>query len=153
MVALSADHGVVPIPEDMQKTGVDAGVLHLPEVQERIEKALEPLNYPKPAIARITGSDIYFVPGVYEKLKGDPAAMNAVIDAIKSVPGVADVYRAEQLGRPSRHAKSDARSDGRQLICLAAAEICFIVPKPYLADGWNSARKNALVRHGAWNAL
>jgi predicted AlkP superfamily pyrophosphatase or phosphodiesterase len=26
VVALSADHGVVPVPEDMQKTGVDAGV-------------------------------------------------------------------------------------------------------------------------------
>jgi len=45
VVALSADHGVVPIPEDMQKTGADAGLLHLPEVQERIEKALEPFNY------------------------------------------------------------------------------------------------------------
>src|SRR6266849_1788861 len=35
VVALSADHGVVPIPEDMQSTGADAGLLHLPEVQER----------------------------------------------------------------------------------------------------------------------
>ncbi len=41
VVALTADHGVVPIPEDMQSTGADAGVLHLPEVQERIEKALD----------------------------------------------------------------------------------------------------------------
>ena len=41
---------------------------------------MEALNYPKPAIARITGSDIYFVPGVYEKLKGERAAMNAVLD-------------------------------------------------------------------------
>src|SRR5882724_12303729 len=40
--ALSADHGVVPIPEDMQKTGADAGRLRIPEVQEKIEKALEP---------------------------------------------------------------------------------------------------------------
>src|SRR5439155_13349213 len=40
VVALSADHGVVPIPEDMQTTGADAGLLRLPELQERIEKAL-----------------------------------------------------------------------------------------------------------------
>src|SRR6202023_134240 len=53
VVALSADHGVVPIPEDMQTTGADAGVLHLPELQARIEKALEPFNYPQPAIPRI----------------------------------------------------------------------------------------------------
>jgi len=97
VVALSADHGVVPIPEDMQTTGADAGVLHLPEVQERIEKALEPFNYPKPAVARINGSDIYFVPGVYDKLKQDHAALQAVIDAALSQPGVAAVYTAEQL--------------------------------------------------------
>src|SRR6202022_1834165 len=60
VVALSADHGVVPIPEDMAKTGADAGVLHIPELQEKIEKALEPFNLPKPAIARITSGDLYF---------------------------------------------------------------------------------------------
>jgi predicted AlkP superfamily pyrophosphatase or phosphodiesterase len=135
VVALSADHGVVPVPEDMQKSGSDAGVLHLPDVQERIEKALEPLSYPKPAIARITGSDIYFVPGAYDRLRGDAPALNAVLDAIKSVPGVADVYRAEQIsGRPSTHnplleAMADSYYAGR-------SGDLFIVPKPYwLMDG------------------
>ncbi len=135
VVALSADHGVVPVPEDMQKTGADAGVLHLPDVQERIEKALEPLNYPKPAIARITGSDVYFVPGVYEKLKTDAAAMNAVLEAIKSAAGVAEVYRAEQVAdrpatqNPLRQAMADSYFPGR-------SGDLFIVPKPYwLMDG------------------
>ena len=97
VVALSADHGGAPIPEDLQKTGVDAGWLNLEEVKERIEKALEPLNYPKPAVADIGGSDVYFTPGTYDKLKADPAAMRAVMEAIESVPGVASVYRAEEL--------------------------------------------------------
>src|SRR5713101_3512140 len=97
VVALSADHGVVPIPEDMQSTGADAGLLHLPEVQERIEKALESFNYLKPAVARIAGSDVYFAPGVYEKLQADSNAMNAVLEAIRTAPGVAAVYRAEEL--------------------------------------------------------
>jgi predicted AlkP superfamily pyrophosphatase or phosphodiesterase len=135
VVALSADHGVVPVPEDMQKTGADAGVLHLPDVEERIEKALEALNYPKPAVARITGSDIYFIPGVYEKLKGEKAAMNAVLDAIKGAPGVAEVFRAEQLAdRPPTHnplleAMADSYMAGR-------SGDLFIVPKAYwLMDG------------------
>src|SRR5258708_1165792 len=93
VVALSADHGVVPIPEDMQKAGADAGVLHLPEVQERIEKALEPFNYAKPAVALMSGSDIYFAPGVYGKLQQDHAALQAVLDAPLAQPGVAAVYR------------------------------------------------------------
>jgi predicted AlkP superfamily pyrophosphatase or phosphodiesterase len=130
VVALSADHGVVPVPEDMEQTGVDAGVLHLPEVQERIEKALEPLNYPKPVLARITGSDIYFAPGVYDRLKSDPSAMSAVLDAIKSVPGVEGVYRAEELvDRPStqsplRRAMASSYFPGR-------SGDTFIVPKAY----------------------
>jgi predicted AlkP superfamily pyrophosphatase or phosphodiesterase len=98
VVALTADHGVAPIPADMQKTGVDAGVLGLPELQARIEMALEPLNYTKPAVARIAGNEIYFSEGIYERLKADPAAMKAVLDAISTMPGVAAVYRAEELG-------------------------------------------------------
>jgi predicted AlkP superfamily pyrophosphatase or phosphodiesterase len=135
VVALSADHGVVPVPEDMQKTGADAGVLHLPDVQERIEKALDPLNYPKPAVARITGSDIYFVPTVYDKLKGDAAALSALSDAIKSVPGVLQVYRADQLAdRPAtRSPLLEAMADS--YFPRRSGDL-FIVPKPYwLMDG------------------
>lgn len=97
VVALSADHGVAPIPAEMQKTGVDAGVLSLPELKERIEKTLEPFNYAKPAIARITGNDIYFAPGIYGQLKLDAAAMNAVLDAARTMPGVATVFRSEDV--------------------------------------------------------
>jgi len=86
VVALSADHGVVPIPEDMAKTGADAGVLHLPELQEKIEKSLEPFSYPKPAIARIAGSDVYFAPGLADRLNQDGTAMQAVSDAALSQP-------------------------------------------------------------------
>src|SRR5213079_2222888 len=97
VVALSADHGVVPIPEDMQTTGADAGLLRLPELRERIEKALAAFKYPKPAVASISGSDIYFAPGVYDKLQHDHAAMQAVLEAALAQPGVAAVYRAEEL--------------------------------------------------------
>jgi predicted AlkP superfamily pyrophosphatase or phosphodiesterase len=135
VVALSADHGVVPVPEDMQKAGFDAGVLHLPDVQERIEKALGPLHYAQPAVARITGSDVFFAAGVYEKLEADPPAMSAVLEAIRSAPGVAAVYRAEQLAdrpltrSPLLAALADSYFPGRSGDLL-------IVPKPYwLMDG------------------
>jgi predicted AlkP superfamily pyrophosphatase or phosphodiesterase len=135
VVALSADHGVVPIPEDMQKTGADAGVLHLPELQERIEKALEPLNYAKPAVARITGSDVYFVPGVYEKLQHDHAAMQAVLDAALAQAGVDAVYRAEELrGRPATQSPT-LRAMALSYFRGRSGDL-FILPKPYwLMDG------------------
>jgi predicted AlkP superfamily pyrophosphatase or phosphodiesterase len=103
VVALSADHGVAPIPIDMEKTGVEAGILSVPELKERIEKALEALSYPKPAVARMAGNDIYFSPGVAEKLRQDPAGMRAVRDAVLTMPGVAAIYSAEEVsaGNPS----------------------------------------------------
>jgi len=135
VVALTSDHGVVPIPEDMQTTGADAGVLHLPDVQERIEKALESFHYAKPAVARINGSDIYFAPGVYEKLKGDANAMSAVLDAIRTVPGVEAVYRAEELrDRPATQSPS-LRAFASSYFSGRSGDL-FILPKPYwLLDG------------------
>jgi predicted AlkP superfamily pyrophosphatase or phosphodiesterase len=130
VVALSADHGVVPVPEDMQKTGADAGVLSLVELHERMEKSLEPFNYGKPAIARISGSDVYFSPGVYERLKGDAAAMKAVVEAAMAQPGVAEIYRAEELAdrpatqSPLRRAMAASYFAGR-------SGDLFIVPKAY----------------------
>jgi Type I phosphodiesterase / nucleotide pyrophosphatase len=135
VVALSADHGVIPIPEDMQRTGADAGALRLAELQERMEQALEPFHLGKPAIARIGGLDIYFAPGVYEKLKQDPKAMDAAVAAALTQPGVADVFRAEQVqNRPASHSPTlNAFAHG---YFPGRSGDLFIVPKPYwLADG------------------
>jgi predicted AlkP superfamily pyrophosphatase or phosphodiesterase len=135
VVAFSADHGVVPIPEDMTKTGADAGILHVSELQEKIEKSLEPFNFPKPAVARIANSDLYFAPGVYDRMKDVGDALQAVSDAALSQPGVAAVYWAEEVqGRPAtqnpiRAAFADSYFAGR-------SGDLFIVPKPYwLVDG------------------
>jgi predicted AlkP superfamily pyrophosphatase or phosphodiesterase len=130
VVALSADHGVVPIPEDMQTTGADAGLLHLPELQERIEKALEPFHFANPAVAHTAGSDIYFAKGVYDKLQDDHAAMQAVIEAALSQPGVAAIYRAEELtDRPAT--QSPARRAFAVGYFPGRSGDLFIVPKPY----------------------
>src|SRR5229473_3513919 len=130
VVALSADHGVVPIPEDMQSTGADAGILHLPEVQERIEIALESLNYPKPTVARINGSDVYFAPDVYKKLQADSNAMSYVLVAIGTVPGVAAVCRAEELrDRPATPSPA-VRAFAYSYFPGRSGDL-FILPKPY----------------------
>jgi predicted AlkP superfamily pyrophosphatase or phosphodiesterase len=140
VVALSADHGVVPTPEDMRKTGADAGVLHVPEIQEKIERALQPFNYTKPAVARVASGDVYFSTGIYERLKADPAAMRAVLEGIRSVPGVADVYTAEELQEcpatqsPVRNAEAASYFPGR------SGDLMF-VPKPYYLVGSSPAGK------------
>jgi arylsulfatase A-like enzyme len=127
VIALSADHGVVPVPEDMLKTGADAGLLRLPELQTRVEKALELFHFTKP-IAAINGSDVYFAAGVYDKLKGDAPAMAAVMDAMLAQPGVLAVYRAEELRLPGNSALHDAFADG---YFPGRSGDLLIVPKPY----------------------
>jgi len=130
VVALSADHGVVPTPEDTKQAGVDAGELHIPDVQQKIEDALKTFNYTAPAVARIASADIYFSPGTYDKLKTDPSAMKAVLDAIRSVPGVADVYRADELtDRPAT--KSPIKSAEANSYFSGRSGDLVIVPKPY----------------------
>ncbi len=141
VVALTADHGVVPVPEDMAKTRVDASVLKVSELQERMENALEPFNYTKPAIARVAEGNVYFSPGIYGRLKQDPAALGAVVDAALTQPGVAAVYRAEDL--------SGAVSSSSQIRTALTLNYfpgrsgdLFIVPRPYwLVDGSPAGKK------------
>jgi predicted AlkP superfamily pyrophosphatase or phosphodiesterase len=130
VVALSADHGVAPVPEDMQRMGADAGRIRIPELQDRIENALEPFGYAKPAVARFANSDVYFSTGVYDKLKADPTAMRAVLDAVRGVAGVAEVYRAEELQGPMEPLDPIRTAEANSYFAGRSGDI-FIVPKPY----------------------
>lgn len=137
VVALSGDHGVVPIPEDMQKTGADAGWFKLAEVGPRIEKALQTYNYPKPSFAQITGSDVYLAPGVYERLRNDPAALRAVKESLEQNPGVATVYTADELrDRPAT--MSPLRAAAAAGFFPGRSGDLFVVPRPYWPIDYSS---------------
>jgi len=141
VTALSADHGVAPIPSDMQATGLATGVLSLPELQERIEKALEPFNYTRPAVARIAGNEVYFSEGIYSRLKTDPAAIKAVLDAISSMPGVAVAYRAEDLGNGTTPIAAARRAAVLSYFPGRSGDL-FVLQKPYwLIEGSPDGKK------------
>src|SRR5882757_6051581 len=143
VVALSADHGVAPIPVDLQRTGVDAGVLSLPELQARIEKALEPLNYTKPVIARMAGNEIYFSEGIYGRLKADPTAMKAVLKAISTMPGVAADYRAEDLGNGTTPIAQTRKAAVLSYFAGRSGDL-YVLQKPYwLLDSSPDGNKRA----------
>jgi predicted AlkP superfamily pyrophosphatase or phosphodiesterase len=135
VVALSADHGAVPVPEDMAKAGIDAGLLHVPDLQDKIEKALEPFNFAKPAIARVTSGDLYFAPAVYERIRDTASAMQAVTDAAMSVPGVASIYWSEDL-QNSPLSQDRIRAAVKTSFLATRSGDIYFVPKPYwLVDG------------------
>jgi predicted AlkP superfamily pyrophosphatase or phosphodiesterase len=149
VVALTGDHGVAPIPADMQKTGLDANVLSLAELQTRLEKALEPFNFAKPAIAKIAGNEIYFADGIYGQLRHDPAAIKALIDAALTMPGVAEVFRAEELGSGLKTV-SQARTAAEVSYYAARSGDMFVLHQPYwLMDGSSGGTKrNTGTSHG-----
>jgi predicted AlkP superfamily pyrophosphatase or phosphodiesterase len=100
VVALTADHGVAPIPDDMAKAGMPAGWFKVDDLKTAVSSALEANGYAKDSVAAVMGADIYFAPGVYDRLQSEPKAMQAVMTAILKVPGVANVYTAEELENP-----------------------------------------------------
>lgn len=97
VLAFTGDHGVSPIPEQMIALGMDAGRVATADVRQRIDKALEPFFGAGPHLAAIAYTDLYFVPGRFDAVRANPQAMAAVAAAIESVPGVARVYRSDQL--------------------------------------------------------
>jgi predicted AlkP superfamily pyrophosphatase or phosphodiesterase len=97
VLALTADHGVSPVPEQMAALGLDAGRVVTPELIGRIDKALEPFLGPGSQVARFAYGDLFFAPGVYDKLRANPQAMQAALDAARSMPGIARVFNADEL--------------------------------------------------------
>ena len=97
VVALSADHGVAPIPEQVSLGKWDTGRVATDEVAGCVEKALKPLLGPGPYVAGLVGNDLYFAPGVYAKLLANPAARQAAGNAILSMRGVARVLWSDEL--------------------------------------------------------
>jgi predicted AlkP superfamily pyrophosphatase or phosphodiesterase len=101
VAALSADHGVTPIPEQLAAEGKDGGRLPTPRVTAAIEERMRGKFGPGRHVAQIAGNDIYFVKGDYEKLTASPDDLQAVLKAIADLPGVARVFRSEDLRDPA----------------------------------------------------
>lgn len=99
VLALSADHGVSPIPEQLARMHFDAGRIDGATLSTKISQALAAKLGAGKLLEKITSPYVYLAPGVYDKLKAKPEAMQAVIDAITSVPGVARVLTRDQLDR------------------------------------------------------
>lgn len=97
VVGLSADHGVTEIPEQLVEERHDGGRVRSATTAEAIERAARTALGAGDYVARVNGNDVYFAPGQYARLVDRPAALQAVLDAIARLPGVARVFRSEAL--------------------------------------------------------
>lgn len=97
VVALSADHGVSPIPEGVLAQGADAGRFRWPDLRAALETYLTDHLGRERSIAAMVNGEIYFEPGVYATLRHQPAVLESALDLIRTTPGVAHVYRSDAL--------------------------------------------------------
>ncbi len=110
VVALTADHGVSPVPERMKAQGFDAGRIITSAVGRAIDEVLVRELGGGPYRTRVVGNEIYFNDGIYLKLTQAPKAMDAVLDTVRKTPGVWQVYRKEQLSAGDPLTRSSALS-------------------------------------------
>ncbi|HXE79759.1 MAG TPA: alkaline phosphatase family protein, partial [Vicinamibacterales bacterium] len=96
-VAFSSDHGVGEVPEQQRRAGVDAGRLRSADVAKRVDDALTRVLGPGRYVARVFYTDLYFLPGVYDRLRADSVAMKAALEALRNTPGIGHVYRGDEL--------------------------------------------------------
>lgn len=100
VVALTGDHGVAPVPEQAARLGLDAGRVNLPTVAAKLEALLSSKFGAGKYVARVAYTDLYFAPGVFDKLRADEKVMKEVLDTIGAVPGIARVLRSDHLMDP-----------------------------------------------------
>jgi len=96
VVALTADHGVAPVPESVLVRGVGAERLSPNAIQAAAEDALRMLG-PGSHVARVLYNDVYLKPGVWPVLERRPALRTRVRAALGRLPGVGAVYFRDQL--------------------------------------------------------
>jgi predicted AlkP superfamily pyrophosphatase or phosphodiesterase len=100
VLALTADHGVSPIPEGVRAAGLDAGRVSTEDLAAGVEELLVTRLGPGRYVAAMTHTDLYFAPGVYERIDA-AGLLPAVADRLAKGPGVERVFRKEQLAGPA----------------------------------------------------
>ena len=130
VVALSADHGVSPIPEAAAAHGLDAGRVQTDDIGRRLNDALSHVLGWAAYVAQVNYSGVYFTPGAYDRILANPRALQAVTDTLLSSPGVWRVFRSDQLD--NQHIGNDPIARGVRLSHFPgrSGDIIF-VPKPY----------------------
>jgi predicted AlkP superfamily pyrophosphatase or phosphodiesterase len=130
VVALTADHGVSPTPESAVAQGFDAGRILTREMAKHVDADIAAVLGPGKYVSAWRFTDLYFEPGVYDRLRANPAALDAALEAVRAIPGVLTVLRGDDLER--NHVGSGAWDRAARLSYYPGRSGDLIVlPKPY----------------------
>ena len=137
VVALTADHGVSPIPDQAKAAGFDAGRIDSAGLERRIEQVLAARLGPGKYVAFQDHTEIYLSPGIFDRLKKEPDVMDELVEAIRAWPGVWKVYRGDSLARESAGDRV-ALAASLSYVPERSADI-ILVPRPYWIASDDSA--------------
>ncbi|MGH9592150.1 MAG: alkaline phosphatase family protein, partial [Bryobacteraceae bacterium] len=130
VVAFSADHGVAPIPEQAERDGLGGGRLAPSEITAKVDELVSGWLGESKYVAGMVDSDLSFSPGVYQRLKNGPGMLDVIVHEIESMPGVARVFRAEQLYPMPEIADPILRAAALSYVPGRSGDL-IIVQKPY----------------------
>ena len=146
VVALTSDHGVSEIPGSPESP--EGGRLNGPRLTEVAERVAQAVAGPGRYLARISTNDVYFEPGMYEKLAASPSAISSVVRALEDQPDVLRVFRREQLTDRAETAGDDLWRAAQLMHVPGQSGELLLVPAP----GWLTAGTTAVASHGTPHA-
>jgi predicted AlkP superfamily pyrophosphatase or phosphodiesterase len=97
VVGMSADHGVAPIPEQMQAAGLDAGRLTSASINTRVTDAWHASANDASNPIASGGTDMYFTPAALATIQKNRVVRDAIMAAALSAPGIARAYWGDDL--------------------------------------------------------
>jgi predicted AlkP superfamily pyrophosphatase or phosphodiesterase len=131
VAALTGDHGVTDIPEQAVQARRDAGRINGRGLVDIVEQRAQAILGPGRYVAALSGTDVYFQSGIYQRLKRKPAALDQIVAGLATRPGIAKVFRSEQLKGRVSAADPDLRAAALSFVSGRSGDL-IIVPKP----GW-----------------
>lgn len=138
LVALSADHGVSPIPEAMRAEGRDAGRVLAADIRKTAEAAMEAAHGPGPHIASVIAPYVSLSPATRALVERRPESARPILDAVARMPGILRVFPTRGLERWRTSADPMQRAAALSYHREESGEIMFVV-KPYWLSGDTSA--------------
>ncbi len=101
LLILTADHGIIPIPELAKKRHPEAMRLSAPTITLNINQAVQKAFGLPNIIAKIESPFIYLDMGTLNTLDKakQQAVVNRVIEEFAKIPGINNVYRSDELSK------------------------------------------------------
>ncbi len=143
VVAVSGDHGVTPLPEDIVADGGQGG--RFTSLSNVTEQTLQWMFGASKKVGLVDGPQIALTKDALARLKANPADEALFVNVLRSAPGTSKVFRADELASTAPTDDADLRAWRLSYMAGRSGDYV-VVPKPnYLFSSTGAG-------HGSQNA-